>query len=112
VKARQTSLVVWLLQRASVVYMLVFVLLSLGLFSLYPPRSSTEWRSLVARPGVTVAALAFFGALLLHLWIGLHEVLRDWVRPSAPRALLSFALRAAILGMAVWVFRVLLRLQE
>ena len=101
---RPTGLPAWLVQRASAVYMLVFLIGVLGLAVLYPLHSYAEWKSWVARPTVTVAIALFFAALLSHMWVGLRDVLLDYARPASLRQALlwvvALGLCAAGLAMA------------
>ncbi len=104
VRTRPTGLPAWLVQRASAVYMLVFLIGVLGLAVLYPLHSYAEWKSWVARPIVTLALALFFAALLAHMWVGLRDVLLDYARPASLRQALlwvvALGLCAAGLAMA------------
>lgn len=99
-----TGLPAWLVQRASAVYMLLFLIGALGLVALHPLHSYAEWKSWVARPIVTLALVLFFAALLAHMWVGLRDVLLDYARPASLRQVLlwlvAVGLCAAGLGMA------------
>ena len=94
----------WLVQRASAVYMLVFLVSVLVLLALHPLHSYAEWKSWVARPIVTLALALFFAALLAHMWVGLRDVLLDYARPASLRQALlwvvALGLFAAGLAMA------------
>ena len=106
-----TGLAAWWVQRASAVCLLLFLLFAIGSFSLAPVHSYPQWRAWVARPGVTIAILAFFVALLPHMWVGLRDVLLDYARPAGLRRLLLGVLIAGLLGTALWVVLILARLR-
>lgn len=80
-----TGLPAWLVQRASAVYMLLFIVSLLVFFGLHPLHSYAEWKGWVARPGITLALALFFAALLSHMWVGLRDVLLDYARPAGLR---------------------------
>lgn len=103
VRTRPTGLPAWLVQRASAVYMLVFLVSVLGLAVLHPLHSYAEWKSWVARPTVTVAMALFFAALLSHMWVGLRDVLLDYARPAWLRKALLWvvALSLCAAGLAM-----------
>lgn len=107
-KKTVTGLRAWLVQRVSAVYMLLFTLFLLFHFVLDPPQSYLAWHGWVRNPGVSIATFVFFAALFLHTWVGVRDVVMDYVRPLALRisalALLGFSLMA----MAAWVMRILL----
>lgn len=110
-KLQATGLPAWWVQRASAAYMLLFMLFLLGSLLLHPRHSYTEWRGWVGHPGMTIAILAFFAALLSHMWVGLRDVLIDYARPASLRLFLLCVVGAALLGIAVWVLWILLRTQ-
>lgn len=108
---RFTGLPAWWVQRTSAVYMLLFVLFLLGSLSRHPLHSYSEWRLWVSNPALSIAIFAFFAALLSHMWVGLRDVLLDYARPAGLRHFLLGMLGAGLLGLAVWVIWILMRLQ-
>ena len=110
-RLRFTGLAAWWVQRASAVCMLLFIIFALAAFSLYPRHSYIEWRSWTSSPGVSMAILAFFAALLLHMWVGLRDVLLDYAKPAGLRRLLLGLVAGSLFGIAVWVVLILARLQ-
>ncbi len=97
----------WLLQRVSAVYMLGFLVVVLLHFVVDPPRSYEAWRGWVARPEVGVAILVFFAALIVHAWVGLRDVILDYVRPAALRATALSLLSFALVALGAWVAGIL-----
>ena len=98
------------MQRASAVLMLIFVVFVLGVFIWRPLHSHTQWKALAGHPAVTMAMLLFLAALLSHLWVGLRDVLLDYARPAGLRRALLGLLAAGLVGMAIWVSWIFLRL--
>ena len=110
-KVRFTGLRAWWVQRVSAVYMLLFVLFLLFSFGLHPLHDFSQWHAWVARPGTSVAFLVFFAALLGHVQVGLRDVLLDYAKPAILRRSLLSAVALSLLGLAVWLLSILLRLQ-
>ena len=106
-----SGLPAWLVQRATAVYMLLFIVYLLAHFALDPPDSFRSWRGWLASPGVSLATGAFFCALLAHAWVGVRDVILDYVRPTAARAPALAVLAAALVAIAGWVAVILLRLR-
>jgi succinate dehydrogenase / fumarate reductase membrane anchor subunit len=98
-------------QRLSAVYMLSFVAYLLAHFAFDPPDSYASWSGWVAHPGVSLAMGAFFCALLAHVWVGVRDVMLDYVRPVSARPPALLALAAGLLAMAAWLAWILLRAQ-
>ena len=110
-RLRFTGLAAWWVQRASAVFMLLFIVFALVAFWLYPRHSYLEWRSWASSPCVVMAILAFFAALLLHMWVGLRDVLLDYAKPAGLRRLLLGGVAGGLFGIGVWVVLILARLQ-
>lgn len=99
----------WLVQRFTAVWMLVFLLFVLLHMALSPPGSYDEWRTWVGLPVIRFGATLFFLSLLLHAWVGLRDVLIDYVRALRLRFFLLAALCLALVGLGLWVVQVLFR---
>ena len=108
-KLQITGLPAWWVQRASAVFMLLFIVFLLGSLLLQPRHTYAEWREWIARPFMTIAILAFFASLLAHMWVGLRDVLIDYARPASLHLVLLRVVAAALLSIAVWVIWILLR---
>lgn len=103
-----TGLRAWLLQRATAVYMLAFIVFFLAHFLRDRPRSYGAWHGWMTAPGVSIAACVFFAALLLHAWVGLRDVVLDYVRPLALRLCALALLGGGLAAAAIWVLRIFL----
>ena len=97
----------WLVQRLSAVFMLAFIGFVLANFLVDPPASYEAWRAWMGNPGVSVAALLSFAALLMHAWVGLRDVTLDYVKPLAARVAVLALIATALLGAGAWIFRIL-----
>jgi succinate dehydrogenase / fumarate reductase membrane anchor subunit len=97
----------WMVQRASAVYMLFFIVFLLGHFLIEPPRSYLAWHDWVSSTGVGVSASVFCAALLAHAWVGLRDVILDYVRPMALRVAALVLLGVASVSLGVWFIRIL-----
>lgn len=108
---RFTGLKAWWIQRASAVYMLVFLLFVLGSFWRQSPPTSSAWHAALARPMSSIAVLVFFAALFSHMWVGLRDVLLDYARPVAVRHAALGLVALGLVGLAAWVLVIFVRLQ-
>lgn len=103
-----TGLRAWLMQRVSAVYMLLFIVFFLCHFLFDPPHSYLAWRGWIMSLDVSIATVIFFAALLLHAWVGIRDVLMDYVHPLALRVFALTLLGIGLVAIAAWVIRVLL----
>jgi succinate dehydrogenase / fumarate reductase, membrane anchor subunit len=98
----------WLLQRLTALVMLALMVFALLVLAIHPPQSFWQWQALMRRPEVALAVGVFFVALLLHAWVGLRDVLMDYVHALGLRIGLLTALVVGEAAMALWLLRILL----
>ena len=102
-----SGLLAWLVQRLSAVFMLGFIVFMLVHFLLDPPHSYEAWRGWIAGTGVSVAAVLFVAAVLIHAWVGLRDVTLDYVAPLAARIASLSLIALALLTLGAWAVRIL-----
>ena len=108
VRAPITGLSAWLVQRVSAVLMLPVLVYLLLHFVLDPPRSYEAWQDWMRGDVVSAGAFVFFAALLAHAWVGIRDVIMDYVKPVAVRIAALALLGLALIAMAAWIARILL----
>ena len=97
-----TGLRAWMIQRLSAVFMLGFLVFLLAHFVFDPPRSYAAWRGWMLSPSVSVSATVFFAALLAHAWVGLRDVILDYVGPVAVRVFVLAVLALGLAALGAW----------
>jgi succinate dehydrogenase / fumarate reductase membrane anchor subunit len=100
----------WIIQRLSAVYLALFLLYALVVFSRNPPVSYQQWHDWFAQPVMNIASGLFFIALLLHTWVGIRDVILDYVKPFSMRLAVLVVIGFAWLALALWVLRTLVML--
>jgi len=98
---------IWIVQRASALYLVIYLLVFAALLLAGGDLDYLAWRDLFAPLAMKVATLLFAAALLAHAWIGLREIFIDYVHPMAVRLPLLFAFGALYLGCLVWAADIL-----
>ncbi len=101
----------WVVQRLSALYMLGFLVYLLIHFATSAPQSYEVWKAWVAHPGIGVAALLFFVGLLLHTWVGVRDVILDYVHPLAARSALLALLAISQIAVGAWVVTIMFELR-
>jgi succinate dehydrogenase / fumarate reductase membrane anchor subunit len=97
----------WTWQRISAVYLWAYVLYVLVYLLGHAPLSYEDWRGWLMSPVMNAATVLFFFMLLVHLWVGVRNVLMDYVHPRGLRTTLLALLGVAVLAHGVWVLRIL-----
>lgn len=104
---RAQGLRAWVLQRVSAVYLGLFILVAAGWLIWHAPFGYVEWRGWLAVPAVNIATALFFAALLAHAWVGMRDIVIDYVHPTGVRFAVLSLVGLALLAMAAWAFFVL-----
>ncbi|MFM0327193.1 succinate dehydrogenase, hydrophobic membrane anchor protein [Caballeronia glebae] len=103
-----TGLRAWLVQRVTAIYMRLFVVASLLHFAVEPPHSYVAWQGWVTGPILSICTMVFFTALFAHAWVGLRDVIMDYVHPLAVRVCLLVLLGFSLAAMMACLMRILL----
>lgn len=98
----------WLLQRLTAVYLLVYLVYFFGHLLVDPWHGYEAWRAWLGLPAVNVATLVFFIALLIHAWIGLRDVVMDYIHPFVWRLAALVLAGAGLLSAGLWAFLILM----
>jgi succinate dehydrogenase / fumarate reductase membrane anchor subunit len=107
--SRQThALRAWLIQRISAVYLAGFVVYLIIHFVIQPTASYAEWRAWLAQPAIALAGSGFFVALALHGWVGVRDVILDYIPVLGLRLLLLGMSGALLAASGLWAVRLLL----
>jgi succinate dehydrogenase / fumarate reductase membrane anchor subunit len=97
----------WILQRLTAVYMLLYLLVFAGFVFRHPIHDFTDWQTLFTAPTTNIATLLFFYALLFHAWVGIRDILIDYVHVSNIRFFLWILINLGIIAMAIWISMIL-----
>lgn len=97
----------WITQRLTAIYLLFFFLALLIYFGFFRPPSYEAWRDSMSSTSFIVPTSLFFIVLLTHAWIGLRDVILDYVKPLALRMTVLSLLALFLIGMAAWAMLVL-----
>jgi len=97
----------WLLQRVSAVYLALYLLYLVFHFSLNAPADYTAWHAWLAKPLTGIFMALFFLSLLMHAWIGVRDIVIDYVHPLAVRLLVLTGVALLLTGCGFWVLRTL-----
>jgi succinate dehydrogenase / fumarate reductase, membrane anchor subunit len=98
----------WLLQRVTAVYAGLYVFLAVAWLLARPPADHAAWHALVTQPAVWLATALFLLLLLLHAWIGLRDVILDYLRPASLRLTVLVLAGGGFLLLALWGFWILI----
>jgi succinate dehydrogenase / fumarate reductase membrane anchor subunit len=100
----------WLAQRITAVVMAVCTLVFLAVLLAGGPLSYASWKALFTKGPMPFVALLFALSALIHAWIGMRDILMDYIKPVALRLALEVVTILWLVGCAGWAVRILWRL--
>lgn len=100
----------WLSQRVTAGLMAVFTFIVLAqlIFS-RGPIGFDQWAGMFASQWMKVLTFSVIAALLWHVWVGMRDVLMDYVKPVWMRLSLQVFVIVWLTGCAGWAVQVLWR---
>jgi succinate dehydrogenase / fumarate reductase membrane anchor subunit len=99
----------WLAQRITAVIMAVYTVILLVVLVGGVPITYPVWKDLFAQGWMRVATLLFAASLAWHAWVGMRDILMDYVKPAGARLALQVAVLLAIAGYLGWTVQILWR---
>ena len=99
----------WLLQRLTGVVMLLYTVGFAACLLMGPPATYADWKALFAGPFVGLATLFFVVALLYHAWVGMRDIVMDYVKPTSLRLGLQAVIGSVLILYLIWAASILWR---
>ena len=97
----------WLVQRLTAVVMAVYTLLLLAIALWNGGIDYPLWTELFAHAGFKLASFLFMVALLYHAWIGMRDILMDYIKPAGMRLLLETVTVVVLVAYLGWTLQLL-----
>jgi len=97
----------WLVQRITAVVMMLYTFYVLALLIWHGGLDGAAWRSIFGSAVFRVATFLFMISLLWHAWVGVRNILMDYVKPVSLRLVLEVVVIAVIVAYAGWTIQLL-----
>ena len=99
----------WLAQRITAVIMAIYSVIALIVLLSGHPITYAVWRDLFAQGWMRVATLLFMASLAWHAWVGVRDILMDYIQPAALRLALEVIVLLVIASYVGWTIQILWR---
>ncbi len=99
----------WLLQRLTAIYLGGFLVYLLVHFLLQPQHSFQQWHDWVTHPVMVIAIALFILAVLIHGWVGMRDVVLDYVHTISLRLTILSLIGLTLISCGLWALRVLIQ---
>ena len=99
----------WLAQRITGAIMAVYSVIIAVVLMRGQPMNYGVWRDLFSQGWMRVATLLFAASLACHAWVGIRDVLMDYVKPTGLRLALEVTTLLVLAGYLGWAIQILWR---
>ena len=99
----------WLAQRITAVIMAVYSLIVAGVLLSGQPISYAVWRDLFSHGWMRVATLLFAFSLAWHAWVGVRDIIMDYIKIDGLRLALEVLTLLMVAGYIGWTIQILWR---
>ena len=97
----------WLLQRLTAVVMAAYTILAVGCVIAGHAASYADLKAMLTGGFVRVFTMLFFAALLYHAWVGMRDILMDYVKATGLRLALQVAVALSLFAYLIWAGSIL-----
>ena len=101
------GLVDWLAQRVTATVMVVYILLLVALLLVAPPHDYAAWKALFSNQWLRIVSFLFLASLYWHAWIGMRDILMDYVHATGTRLTIEILIILSLLFYSVWSVEIL-----
>ncbi len=107
--SRQASgIMAWLIQRSTAVYLALFSVYLVVYFIFNAPTRHAELVAWVNQPWVAVALMLFVPVVLAHAWVGIRNVLIDYVHQVVLRVTLMTLFGFVLVASGLWALKAII----
>jgi len=99
----------WLAQRITALIMAVYSVILVYVFLSGTPLAYDAWRDLFSQGWMRVATLLFAVSLVWHAWVGVRDILMDYVKSDGLRLTLQVATLLMLAACLGWTVQILWR---
>jgi len=97
----------WLIQRVTAVVMAVYCLVLAGYLLWQPYVNYDIWTELFSNLVVRSFSLLFLLSLFYHAWIGVRDIVMDYVKPPGIRLFVYVLVILALIMYVIWSAQIL-----
>ena len=99
----------WLAQRITAVIMAVYSIIAVGVFLINKNITYVVWRDLFAQGWMRLATLLFMASLAWHAWVGVRDILMDYIKPDGLRLTMQVGTLLLLAVYVGWTVQILWR---
>jgi len=97
----------WLLQRLTGVVMALYTPVIAICFLMHRPSTFADWKGMFSSGFVRLATILFLAALIYHAWIGVRDIVMDYLKPVSVRLTALFLIAFFLIACFAWSVAIL-----
>ena len=97
----------WLIQRVTAVVMVLYTLGIATFLLIQPVVDYNAWTMLFSSNPVRTFSLLFLLSVFYHAWIGVRDIVMDYVKPASIRLLIYVLVVLVLLLYVIWSVQIL-----
>lgn len=97
----------WLIQRITAVVMALYSVALVAYLLLQPYLNYDIWTALFSSQWMRTFTLLFLMSLFFHAWIGVRDIVMDYVKPAGIRLVIHVLVILALLVYTIWSVQIL-----
>lgn len=99
----------WLAQRITAVIMAVYSVIAVVVLFMNKNMTYSVWHDLFAQGWMRVATLLFMASLAWHAWVGVRDIIMDYIQPAGLKLALEVLVLLVIAAYVGWTIQILWR---
>ena len=97
----------WLVQRVTAVVMALYIVALVVYLLLQPHVNYDVWTALFSSQSMRTFTLLFLLSLFYHVWIGVRDIVMDYVKPAGVRLVIHVLVILAMIVYTIWSVQIL-----
>jgi succinate dehydrogenase / fumarate reductase membrane anchor subunit len=97
----------WLIQRVTAVVMALYIVTMAGYLLMQTDLNYDVWTALFSSQTVRTFSLLFLLSLFYHVWVGIRDIVMDYVKSAAVRLVIHVLVILALLLYFIWSVQIL-----
>lgn len=97
----------WLIQRVTAVVMVVYTLAVVSYSLMHPVLDYSTWSTLFSNNAMRSLSLLVLICVFYHAWLGVRDIVMDYVKPAAVRLLIHVLVILTLLLYVIWAVQIL-----
>ncbi len=97
----------WLVQRVTAVVMALYAVVVVVILLLQPSFGYDTWAGLFSGNLMRAFSMLFLLSLFYHAWIGMRDIVMDYVKPASIRLIIHVLVILALVLFVIWSMQIL-----